>query len=83
MGHMHARKSGAQSTKSKIQTLLTIANPTNMKEEQNELLEQQEPPQPGILLDRKERVGDHVVEFAQLKGYIATDPCGRYPTMSS
>ena len=83
MGHMHARKSGVQSTKPKIQKLSTMANPTNKTEEPEELLEQQEPPRPGILLDWKERVGAHVVEFAQLKGYIATDPCGRYPTMSS
>jgi len=80
---MHARKSGVQSTKPKIQKLSTIANPTNNEDGPDELLEQQEPPRPGILLDRKERVGAHVVEFTQLKGYIATDPCGRYPTMSS
>jgi len=80
---MHARKSGVLSTKPKIQKLSTLANPTNLEEEQSELLEQQEPPRPGILLDRKERVGAHVVEFAKLKGYIATDPCGSYPTMFS
>ena len=83
MGHMHARKSGVQSTKPKIQKLSTIANPTKVEVEQDELLEQQEPSQPGILLHRKERVGAHVIEFSKLKGYIATDPCGRYPTMSS
>ena len=83
MGHIHVRKSGIQSTKPKIQKLSIMANPTNKEEEPDELLEQQEPPRPGILLDRKERVGAHVVEFAQLKGYIATDPCDRYPTMSS
>jgi len=38
---------------------------------------------PGILLDRNERVGAHVVEFLAFKGYIATYPCGRYPTMSN
>ena len=76
MGHMHARKSGVQSTKPKIQKLSTLANPAKTKDEPNELLEQQEPPRSGILLDRKERVGVHVVEFSKLKGYIATDPCG-------
>ena len=66
MGHIHARKSGVQSTKQKNPKLSTFANPTNMEEEQNELLALQEPPRPGILLDRKERVGAHVVEFAKL-----------------
>ena len=69
---MHARKSGIQITKPKITTLTT----GNKNETENELLEQQDPPRPGILLDRKERVGAHVIEFAKLKGYIATDSCG-------
>jgi len=58
MGHMHARKSRDKSTKPKIKKLTTI--PTA---ETDELLEQQEPPRPDILLDRKERVGAHVVDI--------------------
>ena len=72
---------GVQSTKPKIAKLPTGTKKTD--EEENELLEQQEPPQPGVLLDKKEQVGAHVVDFTALKGYIATYPCGRYPTMSN
>ena len=50
---MHARKSGVQSTKPNPQKLTTNTNPTNVEEEQDDLLEQQ-------LLDRKENVGAHV-----------------------
>ena len=82
MGHMHARKSGVQSTKPKIKKLPTGAT-KKQEEEKDELLEQQETPRPGVLLDRNERVGAHVVDFTALKGYIATYPCGRYPTMSN
>ena len=67
MGHMHARKLGVQSTKPKITKL-----PTNIKktdeEEKVELLEQQEPPRPGVFLDWNEHVGAHVVDFTALKG---------------
>ena len=72
MGHMHTRKSRVQSTKPKIAKLPTG---TTTDEEENELLDQEKPPRPSILLDRKERVGAHVVEFSALKWYIATDLC--------
>ena len=83
MGNIHARKSGVQSTKPKIANLPTGTKQSDAEEEQDELLEQQEPPRPGILLDWKECVGAHVVDFTALKGYIATYPCGRYPTKSN
>ena len=38
---------------------------------------------PGILQSRKRQVGIHLVSFDDLKGYIATDLCGVYPTMSN
>ena len=69
MGHMHARKSGVQGTKPKIMKLPTNTKKTD-EEETDELLEQQEPPRPGVLLDRNERVGAHVVDLTALKGYI-------------
>ena len=40
-------------------------------------------PVPGILRSRKRRVGVHLVSFDELKGYIATNLCGVYPTMSN
>ena len=40
-------------------------------------------PVPGILQSRKRQVGIHLVSFDDLKGYIATDLCGMYPTMSN
>ena len=42
-----------------------------------------EKPVPGILQSRKQQVGVHLVSFHDLKGYIATDLCGVYPTMSN
>ena len=50
-----------------------------LDEENNSL----EKPVPGILQSRKRRVGVHLVSFDDLKGYIATDLCGVYPTMSN
>ena len=38
---------------------------------------------PGILQSCERRVGVHLVSFDELKGYIATDLCGVYPTMSN
>ena len=68
MGHIHARKLGVQSTKPKIMKL-----PTNMEktdeEEKEELLEQQEPPRPNVLLNRNERVGAHVMDFTAFTGF--------------
>ena len=40
-------------------------------------------PVPGILQSRERRVGVHCVSFDELKGYIATDLCGVYPTTSN
>ena len=48
--------------------------------EENEPLEM---PVHGILQSRERRVGVHLVSFDELKGYIATDLCGVYPTMSN
>ena len=42
-----------------------------------------EKPVPGILQSHEQRVGVHLVSFDNLKGYIATDLCGVYPTMSN
>ena len=50
-----------------------------LAEENNPL----EKPVPGILQSRERRVGVHLVSFDDLKGYIATDLCGVYPTMSN
>ena len=50
-----------------------------LAEENNSL----EKPMPGILQSRKRRVGIHLVSFNDLKGYIATDLCGVYPTMTN
>ena len=50
-----------------------------LAEENNSL----EKPIPGILQSRERRVGVHQVSFNDLKGYIATDLCGVYPTMSN
>ena len=50
MGHIHVQRSAVQSTKPTIQKLPTTTNPTNV-EEKYELLEQPDPPRPGILLD--------------------------------
>ena len=49
-------------------------------DEENKSLEK---PVPGILHSRERRVGVHIVTFDELKGYIATDLCGVYPTMSN
>ena len=50
-----------------------------LDEENNSL----EKPVPGILQSQKRRVGVHLVSFDDLKGCIATDLCGVYPTMSN
>ena len=50
-----------------------------LAEENNSL----EKPIPGILQSRKRQVGVHLVSFDELKGYIATDLCNVYPTMSN
>ena len=50
-----------------------------LAEENNSL----EKPMPGILQSRKRRVGIYLVSFDDLKGYIAIDICGVYPTMSN
>ena len=65
---MHARKLGFQSTKPKIVRLPTGTAKTDAVETE-ELLEQQDPPQPSTLLDQKERVDANVVDFTTLKGY--------------
>ena len=38
---------------------------------------------PGILQSHERQVGVHLVTFNKLKGYIATDLCGIYPTISN
>ena len=48
-----------------------------LDEENNSL----EKPVPSILQSRKRQVGVNLVSFDDLKGYIATDLCGVYPTM--
>ena len=70
MGHIHAQKSGVQSTKPKLTKLPTGAKPSNEEEEKDELLEQQKPPQPGVLLDQNERVGAHVIEFLPAAQFV-------------
>ena len=50
-----------------------------LAEENNSL----EKPVPGILQRRERRIGVHLVTFDELKGYITTDLCGVYPTMSN
>ena len=50
-----------------------------LAEESNSL----EKPVPGILQSRERRVGVHLVSFDELKGYITTDLCSVYPTMSN
>jgi len=68
MGHMHARKLGVQSTKPKITRFPTsTTKKQDEEEEKNDFLEQREPPRPGVLLDWKERVGAHVVDFKTTK----------------
>ena len=42
-----------------------------------------EKPVPGILQNRKRQVGILLVSFDDLKGYVATDLCDVYPTMSN
>ena len=48
--------------------------------EENDSLEK---PVPGILQSKERQVGVHLVMFDGLNGYIATDLCGVYPTMSN
>ena len=48
--------------------------------EENDSLEK---PVLGILQSRERQVGIHLMMFDKLKGYIATDLCGVYPTMSN
>ena len=50
-----------------------------LAEENNPL----EKPVPGILQSRKRQVGILLVSFDKLRGYIATDLFGVYPTMSN
>ena len=80
LGHMNAYRSGTQTTimkekeksgEEKMEWILAAEN--------NSL----EKPVPGILQSRKRQVGVHLVSFDELKGYIATDLCGVYPTMSN
>ena len=53
--------------KPKITILPTGTKQQDAEEEKDELLEQHEPPRPGVLLDWKERVGAHVVDFKTTK----------------
>ena len=75
---MNARRSGTKKGKDKDK-----AGKKKMEcilaEENNSLKK----PVSGILQSRKRRVGVHLVSFDKLKGYIATDLCGVYPTISN
>ena len=76
LGHLHARRLGTQTTKTKIKT----EEKEDILQKENEVLEK---PRRGILQAKERRVGAHMVAFDELKAYIATDLCGRYPTMSN
>ena len=76
LGHPHARRSRPQTTKTRIKTEAK----DDILQQENEALER---PQPDILQTKERRVGAHLVAFDELKGYIATDLCGRYPAMSN
>ena len=80
LGHMNARRSGTQSTKKKEKEKVCEEKMKCILDEENNSLEK---PIPGILQSRERRVDVHLVSFDELKGYIATDLCGVYPTMSN
>lgn len=42
-----------------------------------------DPPKSSIPQTRESCVDAHIVPFNELKGFIATDLCGQYPTMSN
>ena len=68
-GHLHRRRQGIQST----------------KKHKNNSIKDLEPELEGtatIKPDRKERVGVHLVDIAELNGIIATDQTGRLPVTS-
>ena len=78
LGHLHARRSGIQSTKKQVPVAeMPVAD---LVQEENASLT---PPRPGILLTTTRHVGAHLIAFSSLKSYIATDFCGRFPDMSS
>ena len=80
LGHMNARRSGTQSTKKEEKDKSGEEKMECILAEENNSLEK---PIPGILQSRERQVGVHLVSFDELKGYIATDLCGVYPTMSN
>ena len=78
LGHMNAQRAGTQLTKNKDK--VHVEKMEYILAEENNSLEK---PVPGILQSRKRQVGVHLVAFDELKGYITTDLCGIYPTMSN
>ena len=80
LSHMNAQRSGTQTTKQKTTERMREEKIECILDEENNSLEK---PIPGILQSWKREVGIHLVSFDDLKGYIATDLCGVYPTMSN
>ena len=77
---MNGRRSGTQSTKKEEKEKDGEEIMNCILDEENKSLQQA---CPGILQSRNRRVGVHIVDFEELKGYIATDLCGVFPTMSN
>ena len=78
LGHKNAQRSGTQTTQKKekagqeeMKDILTVEN------------ESLENPVPGILIRRERQVGMYLVTVDELKGYIPTNLCVVYPTMSN
>lgn len=77
LGHINSRKLGTQSFKLKIVTNNKFEDELDI--ENNNL----DPLKRGILQTCDRRIGAHIFSFDELKNYIATDLCGKYPTMSN
>ena len=80
LGHMNACRLGTQSTKKNEKEKDGGEKMKCILDEDNNSLKK---PIPSILQSRERQVCVHLVSFDKLKGYISTDLCGVYPTMSN
>ena len=77
---MNSRRLGTQTTKKKEKDKTGEEKIECILAEEIDSLEKAVP---GILQSHERQVDIHLVSFDELKGYIATDLCGVYPTMSN